>query len=93
MTDYTAEQYRAAARKALAAGDTASAQKLIEAGMALGQAAPVAQPAGRTDGWSGPTDNEKAARNADVDQRIKSAATSGAPYSAALGLARTRLQG
>jgi hypothetical protein len=34
MADYTAEQYRAAAKKALAAGDTAAAQRLIAAGRA-----------------------------------------------------------
>ena len=37
MADYTAEQYRAAAKKALAAGDTAAAQRLIAAGRALAQ--------------------------------------------------------
>lgn len=52
---------------------------------ALAQAFP--KPEGRNDGWSGPTDAEIATRNASVDQGIKNAATSGAPYSAALGLA------
>lgn len=37
MADYTADQYREAARKALAAGDTAAAQRLIAAGRALPQ--------------------------------------------------------
>ena len=41
MADYTADQYRDAARKAMAAGDTAAAQRLIAAGRAL--PAPSAQ--------------------------------------------------
>jgi hypothetical protein len=40
MADYTAEQYREAARKAMAAGDTAGAQRLIAAGRALPASAP-----------------------------------------------------
>lgn len=39
MVDYTAEQYRAAAKKALAAGDVKSANELIAAGMALSKSA------------------------------------------------------
>ena len=35
MADFTVEDYKRAARKALAAGDTASAQELADAGMAL----------------------------------------------------------
>jgi hypothetical protein len=42
MADFTAEQYRAAARAAMAAGDVKSANELIAAGMALGQTAPEA---------------------------------------------------
>ena len=38
MSQFTADQYREAAKKALAAGDTAAAQRLIAAGRALGQA-------------------------------------------------------
>lgn len=37
MADYTVDQYRAAAKKALAAGDTAAAKRLIAAGRALEQ--------------------------------------------------------
>jgi len=47
---------------------------------------PGAKPA-RNDGWIGPTDSERATRNADIDQRIKRAQTSGMPYAAALGVA------
>jgi hypothetical protein len=41
MAEFTAQQYRDAARRALQAGDTAAAQRLIAAGRALGSA-PVA---------------------------------------------------
>lgn len=44
MADYTADQYREAARKAMAAGDTASAQALIERGMAAERDSKPAQP-------------------------------------------------
>ena len=43
MADYTVQQYRDAAKKALAAGDTAAAQRLIAAGRAL-EVAPPPQP-------------------------------------------------
>ena len=47
MADFTEQQYRDAAKRAMAAGDTASANELIAAGMALSaatQAAPTVTP-------------------------------------------------
>jgi hypothetical protein len=46
MADYTVDEYRAGARRAMEAGNTALAEELSQAGMALMSQAPVTAPAG-----------------------------------------------